>query len=120
MSLAETQQIFMLLTEIDKLLNIIIAKTESAEKQVDKTAASLNSYRQILTDSLILSRRFGLDEDISNAAMQIQRMTLLTFQLNTALNALNFATPAGALISVLGIAVTAFSYADAITYDSRG
>ena len=120
MSLAETQQIFILLTEINKLLDAIIAKTETTEKRVTQTTASLKNFRQILSDSLILSRRLGLDDDLSNAAVEIQRMILLTYQLNTALSTLNFATPAGALVSTLGLAVTAFTYADAITYDSRG
>ena len=94
--------------------------TSQANKDVAELTKNFAALHQIISSSLILTRHLGLDDDITNAAMQIQRMTLLTFQLNAALTALNFATPAGAIISGLGLAITAFSYADAITYDSRG
>ena len=90
---------------------------------VEETEQSFRKLEQIILRSLVLTRRMGLPENVNSAIMQIQRMIVLTQQLNTALQALSLASasnPIGAAFAVTGLAITAFSYADALTYDSRG
>ena len=98
--------------------------TFNLKLNVDSVEAATESFRkfeQILLRSLVITRRMGIDDNLSNAAMQIQRMIMLTNQLRLAMIALETASgPVGWALAGLGMAVTAFSYADYLTYDSRG
>ena len=97
--------------------------TKQANIDVAELTKNFNALEQIILRSLTLTRKMGLPDDVSKAINSIQRMLLLTNQLNIALNALAAASatnPAGAILAITGMAITAFSYADAITYDSRG
>ena len=112
-----------MLQEISKLLDEVDTKTDNVQKKTEQTIISVRQFEQILIRSLVLTRRQGLNDDLSNAATQIQRTTLLIYQLNAALQALSvisMANPVGAVLAVTGMAITAFNIADSITYDSRG
>lgn len=121
MSLAETQQIFILLTEIDRLLGRIETGTDNIQPKIEKITNSFVRLEQIILRSLVLTRRMGLPDDIGSAINDIQRMILLTNQLRLSMIALQAASgPIGWTLAGMGLAVTAFSYADGLTYDSRG
>ena len=122
-SLSDIQQIYALLQAIDELLNNIDGKLDTVEKKATVTTASLRQFEQILIRSLILTRRLGLSDDLSDGAAQIQRTILLVYQLNSALAALSaasMANPVGLVLAVTGIAITAFNVADSVSYESRG
>ena len=122
-SLSDIQQIYALLQAIDELLNNIDGKLDTVEKKATVTTTSIRQFEQILIRSLILTRRLGLSDDLSNAAAQIQRTILLVYQLNSALAALaaaSMANPVGLILAVTGIAITAFNVADSVSYESRG
>lgn len=120
-SLGDIQQIHSMLQQISRLLDEVDTKTDDVTKKTVTLGENFRQFEQILLRSLILTRRMGIDDDLSNAAMQIQRMIMLTNQLRLAMIALETAAgPVGWGLAGLGLAVTAFSYADFLTYDSRG
>jgi len=121
--MSDIQHTYALLQQMYELMQQIEAQGKTTERQVSQTTTSVRQFEQILMRSLILTRRLGLNDDLSNAAMQIQRTTLLIYQLNAALQALSvisMSNPVGAILAVTGMAITAFNVADSITYDSRG
>ena len=104
------------------VVNIKVDTTE-ANVDIQKLTVSFQELEQIVLRSLILTRRMGLPDDVSSAINDLQRMVLNTNQLRIAMEALTAATlanPLGLALAGLGIAITAFSYADTLTYDSRG
>jgi hypothetical protein len=99
----------------------IRVNVEPAVVDVESLQKQFVQLEQIILRSLVLTRRMGLPDDVSRAISGIQRMIVLTNQLRIAMLALQAASgPVGWALAGLGLAVTAFSYADAITYESRG
>ena len=115
MSLAETQQIFLLLTEIDKLLGQIDIKTVDTEKKIQRVATQTIMLRQILTKTLGILRRLGLPENVDSAIFKIQRMIGIANQLRLVIYSLNAAmvgTPGGAILAGLGLFMVALDFGD--------
>ena len=97
----------------------IKVNVEPALIDVNRLQENFAKLEQIILRSLVLTRRMGLPDDVSQAISSIQRMVSITRQLQLALTALN-ATPAGLVLGGIGLSMTAFSYADTLGYDSRG
>ena len=117
MSLGETQQIFILLTEINNLLDAIDTKAVNTEAKVQRVAIQTALLNQALQKSLIILRRLGLPEDVNSAVMKLQRLIGIANQLRLVIYALNAAmtgTPAGAILAGLGLIMVALDVGDII------
>lgn len=115
MSLAETQQIFLLLTEIDALLDKIETKTVTTEKKLQRVATQTVLVNQILLKTLNILRRMGLPEEINSVVMKLQRLIGIANQMRLVIYALNAAmmgTPAGAILAGLGMIMVALDVGD--------
>jgi len=104
MSLAETQQIFNLLTQIDSLLSNIETKTQTIPNKLQKVATQTVMIQQALTRTITLLRRMGMPEHLDAAAQKVLRFISLMNQARLAAIALSAAlagTPGGLLMLTL-------------------
>ena len=115
MSLGETQQIFILLNEINNLLDAIDAKCVTTEVKLNRVTTQAIMTTQILTKISSIMRRLGLPEDVERALMKLQRLISIANQLRLVIHATNAAmagTPGGALIAGLGLLMMTLDVGD--------
>ena len=117
MSLAETQQIFIMLTEIEQILGRIDVKAADTEEKLQRVATQTIMLQQALMKTITILRRLGLPEEINSAIIKLQRIIAIANQLRLVIYALNAAmagTPAGAILAGLGLIMVALDVGDII------
>lgn len=96
MSFAETRQIMADLQEIMALLNTVTIKTERLNTDLPRTKETLVTFRELerlALRYLILARRLGLPEDVTNALTKVSQLIMAVRMLQTAIGMLELSNP---------------------------
>ena len=118
MSLGETQEVFQILTEIDKLLAGIELKitklqgTAGVGGGVEGLKTNLRQLERLALRWLVLSRRMGLPEDVQASIDFIMRLIVTLNMLQMSANMVMLSNPVTAAIGVAGMMGGMFSLID--------
>lgn len=116
-SLSETQQVFNLLTQIDKLLADIELKITKLQTDAPRTRELLVTFRQIerLTlRYLALTRRMGLPEDTQNAISFLMRLVTVIRMAQISISLMMASNPVTAAIGIAGLIGSAMTLQDSL------
>jgi hypothetical protein len=115
-SLAETQQIYNLLLEIDALLKNVEIKTKQLNNDLPRTQSTLDSFKQlerVTIRCLALTRRMGLPDDVNNAITTLMRLISIIRMVQISINMMQMATgPFGFIMGAAGLMTAAYSATD--------
>ena len=112
MSLSETQEIMSVLQEIMALLNNVEFKTKKINDELPKTKNTLNTFRElerVVLRYVTLARKIGLPDDIDKAMNVVTQLIILLTMAQMSMNMLMRGTPAGVLMGIAGVGLTAMS-----------
>ena len=115
MSLAETQQLFNVLTEIDRLLSDIQVKQNQINRDLPRTKESLKTFTQLEQVALryiALSRRLGLPDDVNRAIDVLARLVTTVRMAQLSIGLLLSSNPLTAAAGIASLGLTAFSMGD--------
>lgn len=112
MSLAETQQIMALLTEISQLLDGINVKSTKLNNDLPRTRQTMANFRtleRIALRYLVIARRMGLPEDQERAAEKLSQMIVLVNMLYMSFNMMTTG-PLGVVMGFAGMLLAGMSF----------
>jgi hypothetical protein len=119
MSLGETQQIFQLLTEIDKLLGDIQVKVNQIENTggggSSKLMEQYSDLNRAVRTYLRLANKPGIGGDVGKAITLLSQLVAMLYQAQVAYTALLSATGIGFPIALAGIIMTGLTAGNLIT-----
>lgn len=112
MSLSEAQEIFGLLTEIDKVLGDIELKIQNIQNDAPRIESALTSFRQVERLALrwlALSQRMGMPPDMQQVINIVTRLIVMLRMLQMSWNMMLMTNPITALIGIAGMTGVIFS-----------
>lgn len=100
------------LQEIMKLLNGVEIKTEKIQKDMPQTTRGLQTFRELERVALryvALAQRIGVPTEVEKAMDVFSKLIILITMAHMSMNMLMRGTPAGWLMGIAGVAMTAMS-----------
>ena len=114
-SLSGIQQVFTLLQEVDRLLDVINVKATVAEQQVTRLNTAMNTFHQlerVALRYLALARRMGLPEEVNAAINTMTRLITIIRMAQLATNLLLATNPLTAIVGIPALLLTTISFGD--------
>ena len=112
MSLIETRELMETMKELISLLGTVEAKTDKINNDLPKTKNTLGTFRElerVVLRYLVLARKIGVSDDVNKAIDIVSRLILLLTMAQMSMNMLMRGTPAGVLMGIAGVGMTALS-----------
>lgn len=109
MSLAETQQIMVMLQEIVKILDGVDVKTVKINNDLPRTKEALSTFRtleRIALRYLAIARQLGLPDDVDRVINTLTRLIVIINMLKMSINMLYMSNPATMALGIAGMATS--------------